>query len=164
MNFEAHGLRYIRTARKGTCECIAIRGGRSGKPKGFSHRERSDCDTFARPLPRCANVSQSERCEGPDCDTFARPLPRRANVSQSVHLEVQKHKVFCTPSSSTASRAVSEIRRNTILNDFRVTSCRSVCKKCPVFELRGARTAIHSHGEERDVRMYRDPWRSKWKT
>ena len=48
MNFEAHGLRYIRTARKGTCECIAIRGGRSGKPEGFSNSERSDCDTFAR--------------------------------------------------------------------------------------------------------------------
>ena len=63
-----------------------------------------------------------------------------------------------------AGGAVAEIRRTTILNHVRATLSYSVYKKRPVFKLRGARTAIHSHGEEGAVRMYRDPWRSKWKT
>ena len=32
------------------------------------------------------------------------------------------------------------------------------------FHTASARIAIHSHGEEGAVRMYRNPWRSKWKT
>ena len=63
-----------------------------------------------------------------------------------------------------AGGAVAEIRRTTISNHVRATLSYSVYKKRPVFKLRGARTAIHSHGEEGAVRMYRDPWRSKWKT
>ena len=56
-----------------------------------------------------------------------------------------------------AGGAVAEIRRTTILNHVRATLSYSVYKKRPVFKLRGARTAIHSHGEEGAVRMYRSP-------
>ena len=48
--------------------------------------------------------------------------------------------------------AVAEIRRTTLEWIFRAPLSYSRCKKQCVFELRGARTAIHSHGEQGEER------------
>ena len=101
LNGEVLRLRYSRTARKGTFECIAIRGGRSGKPEGFSHRERSDCDTFARrgrvrskrPHTFALFLSSMSR----KSSTFALFWPRRArkNPRPSHFLGLDERKVVC---------------------------------------------------------------------